>query len=114
MIAEDSRSELIGYRGLSLLTNVTSPKMSSTNPDAALEATILHLLAARGPGKTICPSEVARATAASESLATWESLMQPAREAALRLVAAGRIVITQHGRIVDGTTAKGPIRLRLR
>jgi hypothetical protein len=40
--------------------------------------------------------------------------MEPARAAARRLVAAGRIVITQQGRIVDGATAKGPIRLKLR
>jgi hypothetical protein len=38
--------------------------------------------------------------------------MEPAREAARRLVAAGEIVITQHGIVVDGGKAKGPIRLR--
>jgi hypothetical protein len=40
--------------------------------------------------------------------------MEPARAAARRLVAAGKIVITQAGRVVDGSTAKGPIRLKLR
>jgi hypothetical protein len=40
--------------------------------------------------------------------------MEPARAAARRLVAAGRIVVTQHGKIVDAATAKGPIRLKLR
>jgi hypothetical protein len=40
--------------------------------------------------------------------------MEPARAAARRLVAAGRIVIVQQGKVVDGSTAKGPIRLRLR
>jgi hypothetical protein len=39
-------------------------------------------------------------------------LMQPVREAASRLVARGDIVVTQHGKIVDPQTARGPIRLR--
>ncbi len=78
--------------------------------DEALEAAILRLLAARGRDKTICPSEAARAVDG----AGWEGLMEAARAAARRLVATGEIVITQGGRVVDGSTAKGPIRLRLR
>ncbi len=38
--------------------------------------------------------------------------MEPARQAARRLVAAGEIEITQGGHVVDPSTAKGPIRLR--
>ena len=82
--------------------------------DGALEEVILRLLAERGAGKTICPSEAARAVAASDERAAWEPLMEPARAAARRLVAAGRIVITQGGQVVDASTAKGPVRLRLR
>jgi hypothetical protein len=78
-----------------------------------LEAVILRLLGERGVGKTICPSEVARA-AAGEEREDWERLMEPVREAARRLVEEGRIVITQGGRVVDGATANGAIRLRLR
>jgi hypothetical protein len=40
--------------------------------------------------------------------------MEPARAAARRLVAEGRIVVTQGGQVVDSETAKGAIRLRLR
>jgi hypothetical protein len=40
-------------------------------------------------------------------------MMEPARAAARRLVAAGRIVITQGGHPVDPSHAKGPIRLKL-
>ena len=75
---------------------------------------ILRLLSARGAGKTICPSEAARAVAQSDEREQWEPLMQPAREAAAALVQAEKIVVTQKGRVVDGSTAKGPIRLRLR
>lgn len=81
--------------------------------DAALEAAILRLLAERGAGKTICPSEAARAVAASDDRAAWEPLMEPARAAARRLVAAGKVVVTQGGVVVDASTAKGAIRLRL-
>lgn len=79
-----------------------------------LEAAILGLLAERGEGKTICPSEAARAVAGSEDREAWEGLMEPVRAAGRRLVAEGRIVITQGGRVVDGSTAKGAIRFRLR
>ena len=82
--------------------------------DKRLEETILRLLSERGAGKTICPSEAARAVAGSEERTAWEPLMEPARAAARRLVAAEAIVITQGGQIVDASTAKGPIRLRLR
>jgi hypothetical protein len=81
--------------------------------DAQLEQTILQLLTARGAGKTICPSEAARALAGDEP-AAWQPLMEPARAAARRLVAAGSLLITQGGQVVDPSTAKGPIRLRLR
>ncbi len=95
--------------------------------DAALEAAILQLLSERvavgGKAKTICPSEAAILVGTGEKLARgpnkatrhdWESLMEPARAAARRLVAAGKIQITQGGHPVDPSTAKGPIRLRLR
>lgn len=82
--------------------------------DGQLEETILQLLHTRGADKTICPSEAARAVAAGAERDAWEPLMEPARAAARRLVAAGRIVIVQGGHIVDASTAKGAIRLRLR
>jgi hypothetical protein len=72
----------------------------------ALEDAILALL--DGRTGTICPSEAARAVSPDG----WRDLMEPAREAARRLVAAGLCVITQGGHIVDPSTAKGPIRIR--
>ena len=76
--------------------------------DAALEHTVLELLDARARGATICPSEAARAVGGDE----WRPLMEPARAAARRLVARGLVEITQAGHVVDGSTAKGPIRIR--
>jgi hypothetical protein len=74
------------------------------------ERDILELLAQRGPGKTICPSEIARAASKHD----WRSLMEPVREAGRRLVARGLVDVTQGGKIVDAASARGPIRYRLR
>lgn len=73
-----------------------------------LEDTILALLAARAATSTICPSDAARAVGDD----AWRDLMEPAREAARRLVDAGEVEITQRGSVVDPATAKGPIRIR--
>ena len=76
--------------------------------DAALERTIDELLDQRARDATICPSEAARAVGGDD----WRDLMEPARRAARRLVAAGEAEITQKGVVVDPSTAKGPIRIR--
>lgn len=93
--------------------------------DRELEASILSLLSARAADATICPSEAARAVAegaksraagarggADGTEDAWRELMEPARRAARRLVASGEVKITQGGRVVDPSTAKGPIRIR--
>ncbi len=77
--------------------------------DEALEREILDLLTERGRGKSICPSEAARRVDPDD----WRNHMEDARSAARRLVARGEIEITQGGRVVDPSSAKGPIRLRL-
>lgn len=77
--------------------------------DEQLEAAMLELLEARGVGKTICPSEAAKRVHPDE----WRELVEPARAAARRLVAREIAVITQGGREVDPSTARGPIRVGL-
>ena len=77
-----------------------------TTTDKALEQAVLDLLDARSG--TICPSEAARAVDPDG----WRDLMEPARQAARRLVASGDVEITQGGHVVDPSTAKGPIRIR--
>ena len=79
--------------------------------DHALEAAILELLDRRSREATICPSEAARAVATAGE---WRELMEPARSAARRLVAAEEVVIMQGGAVVNPSTAKGPIRIRRR
>jgi hypothetical protein len=77
--------------------------------DLALERAMLKLLGDRARGATICPSEAARAVAPQR----WRELLEPARCAARRLVAQGRLDMTKGGRVVDPSTVRGPVRLRL-
>ncbi len=74
-----------------------------------IEKTVLDMVAARGLGKSICPSEVARRLAPGD----WRSLMPEVRAVAAALQAAGRLRITQGGVDVDLKTVRGPIRLSL-
>ena len=83
-------------------------RRGTTTADTALEQAVLDLLDARAGGATICPSEAARAVGGED----WRAQMEPARAAARRLVVRGDVVITQGGRVVDPSTAKGPIRVR--
>lgn len=70
---------------------------------------IFTLLANRGPGKTICPSEAARLL----DPADWRGRMDEVRGAVAALANSGELAVTQRGEIVDPRAAKGPIRLRL-
>jgi hypothetical protein len=82
-----------------------------TRVDKALEESIRTLLSKRAATSTICPSDAARDVFDGEGDG-WRELMEPARRAARRLVAAGEVDITQGGSVVDPSTAKGPIRIR--
>lgn len=77
--------------------------------DRELESMILELLSGCPRGSTICANDAARAVGGAE----WEQLVEPARAAARRLTAVGRTEVTQAGRVVDPSTAKGLIRIRL-
>ncbi|MCS5723117.1 DUF3253 domain-containing protein [Herbiconiux sp. CPCC 203407] len=78
-----------------------------------LETAILDLLAKRAPTSTICPSDAARAVGGADP-DDWRPLMEPARQAAQRLVDRGEVDITQGGEPVDLAGARGPIRIRRR
>lgn len=85
--------------------------MSGAEPTpAAIRASILELLAARAAGRTICPSETARALGGNDA---FRPLMDPVREEAFAMVDEGMLEVTQKGAVVDGRNARGPIRLRL-
>lgn len=75
-----------------------------------IETMILALAGARGPDKTICPSEAARAIAGDQPEA-WSRLMPRVREVAVRLMKDGRVVIRRKGRPVDPDDFKGIYRI---
>ena len=81
-----------------------------TPTDRALEDALLGLLSAAG-ARPVDVDEAAGAVAAATGKPRHE-LDEPARRAARRLVSRGEVVIVQGGRVVDPSTAKGPISVR--
>lgn len=77
--------------------------------DITIRRELLRLAQQRGPGKTFCPSEVARAVDPE----TWRERMAEVREAASTLCSEGVLQATQGGRVVDLVAVKGPVRLGL-
>lgn len=58
-------------------------------------------------GKTICPSETARAIGGDD----WRELMPLVRDVAAGLADEGQVIVQQKGEPVDIATVRGPIRL---
>ena len=80
-------------------------------PQEQIETVIFEICHKRGVGKTICPSEVARAIAGQDG--DWRSLMDDVRAVGAKMSNNGQIEITQKGQPVDLDTVKGPIRFGL-
>jgi hypothetical protein len=79
----------------------------------AISAEILRQTTARGPGKSICPSEVARALQPDE--AAWRRLMGPVRTAAVQLAREGHVEVLRKGKPVNPEEEiRGVIRLRMK
>ena len=73
---------------------------------------ILDLVAARGGGKTICPSEAARhLAAAAGSPDDWRRLLKPVRRVAQALARDGRIAILRKGKPIAPEDLHGLVRL---
>ena len=76
------------------------------------EEKIVALASARGAGRTVDPTEVARALSGPKP-EEWSRLMQPVRRAAVKLMKQGRIVILRKGRPVDPDDFRGVYRIAL-
>jgi len=81
------------------------------SPDKpAIRSAILDLLAKRSAGATICPSEAARQVDPND----WRALMPNIRAIAAAMEKEEILEICQRGKMIDPTTIRGPIRLRLK
>lgn len=85
--------------------------MTAALDDDAIAREIVRQCLQRGPAKSICPSEVARALVAED--ADWRALMPDIRRVADTLRDEGRIAVMQRGQHVHAATTRGPIRLSL-
>ena len=70
---------------------------------------VLSLATTRGPGKSTCPSEIARQLFPQD----WRNEMNAVREVAIDLHKQGKVVITQKGKTVDIDEIKGPVRIKI-
>ncbi len=82
-----------------------------TDPNRIRQA-ILDAIETRGPGKTTCPSEIARQLAGSDEK-VWRLMMAPIRSVAVELALSGEARILRKGRAVDPRDFKGIYRLAL-
>ncbi|MBY0335495.1 MAG: DUF3253 domain-containing protein [Acetobacteraceae bacterium] len=76
---------------------------------AAIGDAILSAVSARGAGKSICPSEVAKALRPED----WRPLMHAVRQEAAELSRQGRVVILRKGKPIPPEAMHGVIRLTL-
>lgn len=77
-----------------------------------LPTTILALCAA-APGRTICPTDAAKAFAQArgEDALGWRGHLQDVRRAAVKLATEGRLVIYRKGKPADPNDFRGVYRL---
>ena len=75
-----------------------------------IEAKMLELVTERGSGRTVGPTEIARALGGDKPEG-WGPLMPAVRLAAIRLMKDGRLMILRKGRPVDPDDFKGVYRL---
>ncbi len=88
---------------------MTPPAESPT----ALEKVIASLCSETPQGRTICPTDAAKAYAAAqgENELAWRSHLSEVRRAAVSLAVAGRLVIYRKGKMVDPYDFRGVYRL---
>jgi hypothetical protein len=74
----------------------------------AINAALLRIAAERGPAKSLCPTDVARAV----STENWRPLLGAVRKVAADLARQGKIEILRKGKPVSPDEMRGVIRLR--
>jgi hypothetical protein len=74
-----------------------------------IDAALRVLLRSRGPGRSICPSDVARIVGGT----TWRMLLPVVRDRAVKMAEGSELEILRRGRVVKRNAAKGVLRYRL-
>lgn len=83
------------------------PTPAATN--SRITAAVRALLRSRQPGRSICPSDVARIVGGT----TWRTLLPVVRERAVRMTDRGELEIFRRGRIAKSRPTEGVLRYRL-
>lgn len=97
------------------MTEESEAAPEKPRPDDLVASAILATISARGEGKTICPTDAARALAQSrgEDNLAWRRWLSPVRNTAKALARQGRLVIYRKGKPADPDDFRGVIRLGL-
>ena len=74
----------------------------------AITDAVLRIAAERGPEKSLCPTDVARAVSAED----WRPLLGAVRKVAADLARQGKIEILRKGKPINPDEMRGVIRLR--
>jgi hypothetical protein len=74
----------------------------------AITDAMLRIAAERGPEKSLCPTDVARAVSAED----WRPLLGAVRKVAADLARQGKIEILRKGKPINPDEMRGVIRLR--
>lgn len=82
---------------------------SSSNP-IVIRQEITRQISALAQGKSICPSDVARALAGSHP-DVWSRAMPHVRRVAVEMAKEGNLVVLRKGKIVDPEDFRGVYRL---
>lgn len=78
-----------------------------------IEDLVLRLAKERGAGKTICPTEAAKAAAQQRGEDNWQARLPGVKAAAIRLAKRGGVSIYRKGKPVDPDDFKGIYRIGL-
>ncbi|MFC3694228.1 DUF3253 domain-containing protein [Chenggangzhangella methanolivorans] len=78
-----------------------------------IEDLVLRLAKERGEGKTICPTEAAKAAAGQRGEDDWQARLPGVKAAAVRLARRGSVSIYRKGKPVDPEDFKGIYRIGL-
>ena len=74
----------------------------------AITDALLRIAAERGPEKSLCPTDVARAVSAEN----WRPVLSAVRKVAADLARQGKIEILRKGKPINPDDMRGVVRLR--